>query len=38
MSTQPGLTSQLDVPSLDIINVGLGGLEAYDLSQPRGGI
>ncbi|KAJ8431021.1 hypothetical protein Cgig2_003836 [Carnegiea gigantea] len=32
-------TSQPEVPSLDAINVGLGGLEAYDLrdlSQPRG--
>ncbi|KAJ8441140.1 hypothetical protein Cgig2_006969 [Carnegiea gigantea] len=32
-------TSQPEVPSLDAINVGLGGLEAYDLrdlSQPKG--
>ena len=32
-------TFQPEVPSLDAINVGLGGLEAYDLrdlSQPRG--
>ncbi|KAJ8432528.1 hypothetical protein Cgig2_030320 [Carnegiea gigantea] len=39
LSSQLKSTSQLDLPSLDAINVGLGGLEAYDLRdlrQPRG--
>jgi len=31
LSTQSRSTSELDLPSLDIINVGLGGLEAHDL-------
>ena len=39
LSSQPGSTSQLDLPSLDAIDASLEGLEAYyfrDLSQPRG--
>ncbi|KAJ8426534.1 LOW QUALITY PROTEIN: hypothetical protein Cgig2_003655 [Carnegiea gigantea] len=34
LSSKLGSRYQLDVPSLNAINVGLGGLEAYDLRDP----